>query len=135
MNKSLIRAVLISLCAAVICGMVWVAGPARTVSADSGLNWTGQYWNNRNFSGNPVLTRTDATVGFNWANGSPDPSLGAGNFSAQWTLTTSFAGGLYQFRAGADGGVQAIIDSTVIVDQLHTTSTFTNYTAQVNLAA
>src|SRR5579864_2401939 len=135
MNKSIIRAILVTLCAAVIAAMAWVVGPARTVAAETGSNWTGQYWNNNSFTGNPVLTRTDAAVAFNWAAGSPDPSLPAGNFSAQWTLTYPFAGGLYQFRAGADGGIQASIDSVVIINQLHTTSTFTTYTSQVNLAA
>src|SRR5271165_3169609 len=101
MKRSIIRVALIMLCVAVIVGMAWVAGPARTANADSGLNWSAQYWNNQNFSGNPVLTRTDSTISFNWASGSPDPSLPAGNFSAQWTLTYSFAGGTYQFRAGA----------------------------------
>jgi hypothetical protein len=115
--------------------MAWVAGPARTAIADSGANWTGTYWNNKSFSGTATFTRTDAVVNFNWGSGSPDSRLQAGNFSAQWTLTFPFAGGMYQFRAGADGGVQAIIDSTVIIDQLHTTSTFTTYTMQVNLAA
>ncbi len=135
MNKSIIRAILVTLCAAVIAAMAWVVGPARTVGAESGSNWTGQYWNNNSFTGNPVLTRTDAAVNFNWAGGSPDPSLPAGNFSAQWTLVFNFAAGTYQFRAGANGGIQATIDSTVIINQLHTTSSFTTYTAQVNLAA
>ena len=135
MTKSIIRAALITLCAAAIGAVAWIASPTRTASADSGSNWSAQYWNNQNFSGSPVVTRIDPVVGFNWANGSPDPKLSPGNFSAQWTLTYSFAGGAYQFRAGADGGVWASIDSTVIVNQLHTTPTFTNYTAQVNLAA
>ncbi|MHB8628190.1 MAG: SH3 domain-containing protein [Aggregatilineales bacterium] len=135
MNKSIIRAPLMMLCAAVIAAMAWVVGPARTVVADTGSNWTGQYWNNNSFTGNPALTRTDPAVNFNWGAGSPDPSLPAGNFSVQWTLIFPFAGGTYLFRAGADGGIQATVDTTVIINQLHTTSSFTTYTAQVNLAA
>src|SRR5579859_6930635 len=129
------RAALIVISSMVIAAMLWVISPLTTATADTGSNWTGQYWNNTTFNGNPTLTRTDSAINFNWAGGSPDASLPAGNFSVKWTLTWNFSGGMYTFRAGANGGIRAFIDSTLIINQLHSTSSFTTYTATVNLAA
>ncbi len=133
--KSGVRAALVGLCGLVIAAMFWTVSPVAPVSADTGTNWTAQYWNNNTFTGNPTISRTEVAINFNWASGSPDPSLPASNFSAKWTLTWPFNGGLYQFRAGASGGIRAYIDGILIIDQLHTTSGFATYTAVANLAA
>ncbi|HSE29550.1 MAG TPA: PA14 domain-containing protein [Candidatus Saccharimonadales bacterium] len=46
----------------------------------------GEYWNNTNFSGNPVLGRVDPEVDFKWGNGSPATgAVNADNFAVRWT--------------------------------------------------
>jgi hypothetical protein len=37
------------------------------------------------FTGSPVLTRTDATVDFNWSSGSPQVPTTTNFFSVKWT--------------------------------------------------
>ena len=57
----------------------------------NGTGLLGQYWSNSfptaPFTGNPTITRTDATVNFNnWGNGSPDPRISADLIdTARWT--------------------------------------------------
>ena len=51
----------------------------------SGTNgFRAEYCNNPNVD-NPVLTRTDPQVNFNWGGGTPDPAITTTNFSARWT--------------------------------------------------
>ena len=53
--------------------------------------WRGEYFDNREFNGNPVLIRDDgaADLNFNWGLGSPDAECGmpTDNFAARWTRT------------------------------------------------
>jgi len=133
MLKHLTRSGLIGLSAALILTLLLATGPL--VSADTGINWTGQYWSNTTFSGGVAFTRIDPAINFNWAAGSPDVTLAPRSFSVRWTLTQNFLGGLYTFRAGAQGSVRAYIDNNVIIDQFHDTSSFQTYTTLVNLGA
>src|SRR5271165_3394993 len=135
MIKSRGRIALIALCGALVAAMLWVALPSTPATADTGSGWTGYYYPNTTLSGTPSVTRTESAINFNWGSGSPDPSLPPGAFSARWTLQTAFTGGLYNFQAGASGGIRVYIDSILIIDQIHTTSGFTTYTAEANLAA
>src|SRR6185369_294594 len=63
------------------------SGTASVSVATTGTGLTAQYWTNqlKTFTGSPTLTRTDATVNFNWGNGSPDPSISVDSFTARWT--------------------------------------------------
>ncbi|HAW49845.1 TPA: hypothetical protein DCX16_02705, partial [bacterium] len=46
----------------------------------------GEYFNNENLYGTPVLTRIDPTISFNWEAGSPAPGIvNTDNFSVRWT--------------------------------------------------
>lgn len=55
----------------------------------NGTGLLGQYWSNSfptaPYTGAPTLTRTDATVNFNWGTGSPDPTISVDHFTARWT--------------------------------------------------
>ena len=48
----------------------------------TGLN--GEYYDNMNFT-QRKLTRTDATVNFDWGLGSPNAAVGVDTFSVRWT--------------------------------------------------
>ncbi len=91
--------------------------PVYAQTTETGSNWSGFYWNNQTFSGNPPVTRTDPTINFNWGNGSPDPAIPADHFSVRWYNTINFGGGTYRFRAGADDGIRVAIDGNKVIDR------------------
>ncbi|HEY7210578.1 MAG TPA: glycoside hydrolase family 3 N-terminal domain-containing protein, partial [Bryobacteraceae bacterium] len=57
--------------------------PAR--GSESGL--TGEYFNNAELRGKPVLTRLDKQVDFDWNSASPAPDIPANDFGVRWTGT------------------------------------------------
>ena len=59
--------------------------PETETPALGGL--TGEYFANDSFEGAPALTRTDASIGFDWAGLDPIPVLKDGKFSVRWTGT------------------------------------------------
>jgi hypothetical protein len=81
-----------------------------------GEAWTGEYFNNRELSGSPVLIRYDPAVDFDWGYGSPDPSVPADDFSVRWTYRLGFTPGTYRFSASTDDGVRVSVDGTRVVD-------------------
>jgi hypothetical protein len=93
---------------------------AVTVSAagviGTGTGLTGQYFDNADFTAFRV-SRTDATVDFDWASGSPDASVGADTFSARWTgqVQAPF-GETYTFRTVSDDGVRLWVNGALVVD-------------------
>jgi beta-glucosidase len=63
--------------------------------SDSGL--TGEYFSSPDFSGQPVLARTDRNINFNWDKVVPVAGLQRNNYSVRWTGTfTPPAPGDYQ---------------------------------------
>jgi hypothetical protein len=79
-------------------------------------DWRGEYFNNPNLIGPPVLLRNDVAINFDWGNGSPGPNVPVDNFSARWTRTLSFAPGTYRFAARVDDGVRVFVNGRVIID-------------------
>jgi hypothetical protein len=96
-----------------------------------GQGWRGEYFSNRDLSGQPVLVRTDAAVDFDWKNGSPDPSVPADNFSARWTRTLGFTGGTYRFYSSTDDGVRVVLDGKRIIDKWQNQQLPNTHTADV----
>ncbi len=99
----------------------------------SGATFTGNYYNNNSRSGPPVLTRTDATIDFDWGSGSPDPVVQTDNFSAKWTATiTAPSTGNYQFRFKADDKSELFINGISVLNQ--TSYQSMNYQTSANVA-
>ncbi len=104
-------------------------GPAVEVArADTGRDWTGEYFTNVFLGGNPYLVRLDAAISFDWGSGSPAPGLiPTDNFSVRWTGPQQFAGGTYTFYATADDGIRVFVNDQVVInawfDQIQTTHT------------
>ncbi|MHC4716130.1 MAG: right-handed parallel beta-helix repeat-containing protein, partial [Planctomycetota bacterium] len=72
-----------------------VAGPGLDAS----------YWDNEDFTGDPVLTRTDFGIDFNWSTGSPGTGVPSDNFSARWEGYVLIpAAGDWTFYSLADNG-------------------------------
>ncbi len=76
------------------------------------------YFNNKNLSGSPVLSRLDPVIEFDWgSNGSPDSSVNIDNFSARWVKTQSFNQGRYKFVTTTDDGARLYIDNHLIINK------------------
>jgi PKD repeat protein len=96
-------------------------------------DWKGEYFNNPNLSGAPVLVRNDLGINFGWGPNSPGPGVPADNFSARWTRTVYFAAGSYRFNVLVDDGTRLWIDDTKIIDQWRSGEPRT-FSADVNLS-
>jgi beta-glucosidase len=71
--------------------------PAATARDRSIGGLTGEYFNNTDLRGSPVLTRTDLSVDFDWQGVRPSPELSKGTFSVRWTgMFTPPAPGTYE---------------------------------------
>ncbi len=79
--------------------------------------WRGDYFANPNLAGQPVLTRNDPVLGFEWGVGSPAPGVPADNFSVRWTRTLAFpTGATYRFHAVVDDGVRLFVDDILVIN-------------------
>ncbi len=67
--------------------------------------------------GTTVIGRVDATVNFDWGNGSPDPAVPADQFSARWTgQVQPLYSEAYTFYTTSDDGVRLWVNGNVLVD-------------------
>ncbi len=86
-------------------------------SADQN-GYLAQYYNNRNLQGNPVLTRYDNVIDFNWGEGSPAPGVvNNDDFSVRWQRTVRLQPGVYRFTASTDNGVRVKVNNQQIINQ------------------
>jgi hypothetical protein len=91
-------------------------GLFRTSGGERGLS--GEYFDNKDLKGDPVLVRTDTALNFVWGTGGPDPRIPSDRFSVRWTGTICPPGGDGQprFKVVSDDGVRVWIDGTLVVD-------------------
>ncbi len=79
--------------------------------------WRGEYFNNMNLSGNPVMVRNDNDVNFNWGGGSPGGGVPADRFSVRWTRTLHFNPDTYRFEVFSDDGVRLWVNDRLVIDE------------------
>jgi uncharacterized protein YraI len=79
-------------------------------------SWRGEYFNNKDLSGNPSLVRNDAHIAFNWGNGSPGPGINPDKFSVRWTRTLNLSPGQYRFTTVTDDGVRLWVNGQQIIN-------------------
>lgn len=90
------------------------------------VNWRGEYFNNRDLAGSPVLVRDDATVDFNWGTGSPAAGVvSSDNFSARWARTLPLSAGNYRFKVTTDDGARLWVNNAKIINEWREQSTRT----------
>ena len=111
---------------------IWEAGvrqdiPAAWLSHDGQPGLQAEYYNNTDLEGEPVLTRTDSQIAFNWGNGSPDPSVNTDNFSARWTGTLTVGEDAVRLAVTSDDGVRIRIDGEMYIDKWAASNNVTNY--------
>lgn len=84
-------------------------------------DWRGEYFNNRELLGDPVLMRTDSAIDFDWGTASPQAGVvNSDNFSVRWTRTLTLPNGVYRFRATVDDGVRVYANNRLVIDQWRT---------------
>ena len=97
-----------------------------TVEATPGAGLRGQYYNDNSstpyplanpFGVSPVLTRTDATVDFNWGGNSPGSPVTSNFFSAKWTgQVKAPVTETYTFTVTGDDGVRLFLNGAKVID-------------------
>lgn len=87
-----------------------------TYTASTGGGLAAQYFDNMDFT-NLKVTRTDATVDFDFGSGSPDPLLGPDTFSVRWTgtITPAFTE-VYTLYTTSDDGIRVTLSGVPIID-------------------
>ena len=92
------------------------AAPTTSQPTGTAADWTGNYYATQDLSGDPVLTRQDGAIDFDWQAGSPDTSVSSDSFSVSWTATSTFEAASYRFTARADDGVRIYVDDTLLLE-------------------
>lgn len=103
--------------ALVVLALVSAASAQDVQPRHSADYWDATYWNNKDLSGSPALTRADANLDFNWGNGSPQSGVvNSDQFSARWTRYIYFDAGTYRFSATADDGIRLAVNGAWIIN-------------------
>jgi hypothetical protein len=100
---------------AVISG-IFFGGSATRAVVGTGTGLMGQYFADQTLS-KLVLTRTDATVNFNWGSGSPAASVPVDHFSARWTgQVQAQYSQTYTFYTDSDDGVRLWVNGQQLIN-------------------
>lgn len=96
-------------------------------------DWKGEYFDNPELRGAPVLVRNDPAVRFGWGPDSPGPGVPADGFSARWSRRLELDEGTYRFDILVDDGARLWIDGELLIDQWRSGEPKT-FSAEVSLS-
>jgi len=110
-----------------------ISGSALSRPNGGGLK--GEYFNNRDLSGDPAAVRNDPQIDFNWGSLSPAKGVNDDGFSVRWTgKITPTESGKYTFGGRSNGPLRIWLDEKLVVEE--TTNRRTrNVTKEVDLEA
>ncbi len=76
----------------------------------------GEYFNNRDLNGTPVVRRIDKQINFTWGGNAPDNRLAADNFSVRWTAKiVPPKSAKYEISLMSDDGSRLFLDGKEII--------------------
>ena len=79
--------------------------------------WRGEYYDNVDLAGNPVLVRDDANIDFSWGSGSPATNVPSDSFSVRWQRNITFnEDRVYRFELRKNDGARVWYDGHLIMD-------------------
>lgn len=106
-------------------------------SSGNGTGLRAEYFNNNNLNAPVILTRTDATVDFDWGTSSPVPgSINADYFSVRWTgQVEAPVTGTYIFSTNSDDGVRLWVNGIQIINDWNGHAPLINTGTPLNLTA
>jgi hypothetical protein len=112
--------------------------PGWCLTAVAQDRWQGEYFDNVNLEGQPVMVRDDGDgfLNFNWGGGSPGMQCGvaADRFSTRWTRQIYFNAGTYRFTVTVDDGVRLYVDDVPQLSEWYDQAP-TTHTVEVPLSA
>jgi mono/diheme cytochrome c family protein len=112
-----------------------IGSEERVAPGPSGNGLVGQYFNNKNLTGIPVLTRVEA-VNFNWGTGSPAAAVNSNQFSVRWTgFLQAPTSGAYRLRTYSDDGIRVWLNGSQIINNWTDHAPTNNTSGTVNLTA
>ena len=76
----------------------------------------GEYFDNMNLEGKPVLTRIDSMVNFNFGTGSPAPGLPQDHFSIRWKGKIIPPDTIHQIGISTDDGGRLYVDGKLLIN-------------------
>lgn len=105
------------------------------IGTNNGTGLMADYFNNMTLAGPPALTRTDATVNFDWGTGNPGAPIGNDNFSVRWygQIQPLYSEN-YTFKTRSDDGIRLWVNGTQIINNW-TDHGPTNNTGTITLTA
>ncbi len=89
---------------------------SRTYEPQASGPWEARYYDNPDLAGEPLLTRQDQAIDFNWGWDAPAPSLPTDNFSVEWVQEAELSEGRYTFTTHSDDGVRLYVDQKLVID-------------------
>jgi subtilisin len=120
--------------------MIWGILDPDCSQAAPDDHWKGEYFNNANLAGSPVVMRDDGSndsLNFNWGIGAPSSgcnlTLFSDYFSVRWMRTVNLGAATYRFTVFGDNGVRLWVDNQLRIDRW--TETVGTNTANVQLSA
>ncbi len=90
--------------------------PTPTATPVVITDWKGEYFDNADIKGEPVLVRNDTEINFNWGNEPPAPGLPNDNYSVRWSRQADFENSDYLFTVALEGGVRLWLDGRLLID-------------------
>ncbi len=89
--------------------------PPEANDGQTGLK--AEYFNNQTMSGNPVVTRIDKNIDFNWGQSAPDSKIDPDKFSARWTgKLTAPKSGRIRIGTNSNDGSYLYINGLLVVN-------------------
>ena len=93
-----------------------IGAPAQNPVQQSSPYWLGEYFNNPNLAGRPIIRRVTRQVLFNWGTASPSRYIKRDNFSVRWSWPSVFVTGVYRISARVDDGIRVYVDNRLVID-------------------
>lgn len=108
---------------------------AAPVTPGTGTGLKGDYYNTIGLTGAIYLSRTDATVNFNWGSGTPYRTIDGNTFSVRWTgYVQPLYSETYTFYTNSDDGVRLWVNGQQIINNW-TAHSATENSASITLTA
>jgi hypothetical protein len=109
--------ILLLTAAAVVITTLLLSG-VLSASAQSGNLWQIQYYANPYLVGQPAYTTTTYYVAYNWGTAAPAPNMPSVYWSARFTTSAYFNGGIYRFTVTADDGFTLRVNNVIIFSNI-----------------
>jgi subtilisin len=100
--------------------LIWRPYSSACDQGVSDRRWKGEYYNNANLTGFPVVVKDDSgndSLNSPWAAGGCSQFIFPDYFSARWTRWVDFAHGDYRFTVSGDNGVRLWVDGHLAINR------------------